>query len=45
MTRDFQAKLGMYQAALLSALAVEVNTTTFSVMGRAIPNFDPVTGI
>ncbi len=45
MSKDFQAKLGMYQAALLSALAVTANTTTFAVMGRAIPNFDPVTGI
>ena len=42
---DLQAKLALYQKALLTEiLPTAAPVTTFSVIGKSVPTYDPITG-
>jgi hypothetical protein len=44
LRRDLQAMLGKYQGIILEALEATASALPFQVIGRAIPNYDPITG-
>lgn len=44
MQEDLQALLHKYQGIILDALEAERLALPFQIIGRAIPNYDPITG-
>lgn len=44
LRRDLQALLSKYQGVILEALEATTTTLPFQVIGRSIPNYDPITG-
>lgn len=45
MQEDLQAMLHKYQGLILDALEATATALPFQIIGRAAPNYDPITGV